>query len=209
MPPALQRSSPPAVPGAQKERRVGFSPGRLTRQEGVSPFLDESRREQGKGGTMRLSWDDYFLKMAETACLRSTCLRAQFGAVLVNNHTIISTGYNGAAAGVRSCLEKGECVRDRLKIPSGEHYEICHSVHAEANAIIRADFDLMEDAALYIFGMQQGKPRSGMPCFMCWRMIFNAGIGTVVFLDEQGQPKTVNVKVVDRGKILSYASPGV
>jgi len=156
---------------------------------------------------MRLSWDDYFLKMAETACLRSTCLRAQFGAVLVRNHTIISTGYNGAAAGVRSCLERKECVRDRLQIPSGEHYEICHSVHAEANAIIRASFDLMDDATLYIYGLQQQKPRSGMPCFMCWRMIFNAGIGQVVFLDDEGQKKTVNVKVVDRGRILSYVTP--
>jgi len=155
---------------------------------------------------MRLSWDDYFLKMAETASLRSTCLRAQYGAVLVKNHTLISTGYNGAAAGVRSCLELGECVRERLKIPSGKNYEICHSVHAEANAIIRASFDLMIDATLYIFGAQQAKPRSGMPCFMCWRMIFNAGIGKVVFLDDEGQKQTVNVNVVDRGKILSYAA---
>ncbi len=64
----------------------------------------------------------------------------------------------------------------------------------------------MDDATLYIYGVQQGKPRNGMPCFMCWRMIFNAGIGKVVFLDEEGQQKTVNVKVVDRGRILSYAS---
>jgi dCMP deaminase len=155
--------------------------------------------------SMRLSWDDYFLKMSETACLRSTCLRAQYGAVLVKNHTLISTGYNGAAAGVRSCLELGECVRERLNIPSGKNYEICHSVHAEANAIIRASFDLMNDATLYIFGAQQEKPRSGMPCFMCWRMIFNAGIGKVVFLDDEGQKQTVNVNVVDRGRILSYA----
>jgi dCMP deaminase len=107
---------------------------------------------------------------------------------------------------VRSCLEKGECVRERLNIPSGKNYEICHSVHAEANAIIRADFELMDDATLYIFGVQQGKPRSGMPCFMCWRLIFNAGIGKVIFLDEKGQTETINVKVVDRGRILSYAA---
>jgi dCMP deaminase len=154
---------------------------------------------------MRLSWDDYFLKMAETACLRSTCLRAQFGAVLVKNHTVIGTGYNGAASGVKSCLEKGDCVRDKLNIASGEHYEICHSVHAEANAIIRASFDQMNDSTLYIFGIQNEKPRSGMPCFMCWRMIFNAGIGKVVYLDDAGQKQVVNVKVVDRGRILSYA----
>jgi dCMP deaminase len=159
-----------------------------------------------KEDSMRLSWDDYFLKMAETACLRSTCLRAQFGAVLTHKNTIIATGYNGAAAGVRSCLERGECVRERLRIPSGENYEICHSVHAEANAIIRASFDLMEDSTLYIFGISGGNPRSGAPCFMCWRMIFNAGIGRVVYLDENGQKKSVNVKVVDRGRILSYAS---
>jgi dCMP deaminase len=154
---------------------------------------------------MRLSWDDYFLKMAETASLRSTCLRAQYGAVLVKNNTIISTGYNGAAAGVRSCMEKDECVRDQLNIPSGKNYEICHSVHAEANAIIRASFDVMNDAALYICGVQGDKPRSGKPCFMCWRMFFNADIGKVVFLDEQGVKQTINVKVVDRGRILAYA----
>ena len=67
---------------------------------------------------MRLSWDDYFLKMAETACLRSTCLRAQFGAVLVRNHTIISTGYNGAAAGVRSCLERGSASGTASRSPA-------------------------------------------------------------------------------------------
>jgi len=111
-----------------------------------------------------------------------------------------------AATGVRSCLEKEECVRERLRIPSGENYEICHSVHAEANAIIRADFESMDDSTLYIFGVQQEKPRSGMPCFMCWRMIFNAGIGKVVFLDERGEKKIVNVKVIDRGRILSYAA---
>jgi len=155
---------------------------------------------------MRLSWDDYFLKMAETACLRSTCLRAQYGAALVKDHTLISTGYNGAAAGVRSCLEIGECVRERLKIPSGKNYEICHSVHADTNAIIRASFSLMNDSTLYIFGTLQGQPRSGMPCFMCWRMIFNAGIGKVVFLDKDGNKQIVNVNVVDRGKILSYAA---
>jgi dCMP deaminase len=163
----------------------------------------------GKEDLMRLSWDDYFLKMAETACLRSTCLRAQFGAVLVKDNTIISTGYNGAASGVRSCLERGECVRERLNIRSGEHYEICHSVHAEANAIIRASFDRMNDATLYIYGIQKEKPRSGMPCFMCWRMIFNAGIGKVIFLDETGQQQIINVKVVDRSKILSYVSPEI
>jgi dCMP deaminase len=155
---------------------------------------------------MRLSWDDYFLKMAETACLRSTCLRAQFGAVLVKNYTLISTGYNGAATGVKSCLEQGECLRERLHIPSGENYELCHSVHAEANAIIRASFDLMDDATLYIFGTQNGEPRNGMPCFMCWRMIFNARIGKVIYLDEASEKKIVNVKVVDRGRILSYSA---
>jgi len=158
---------------------------------------------------MRPSWDEYFLKMAETACLRSTCLRARFGAVLVKKQTMISTGYNGAAAGVRSCLERGECVRDRLQIPRGENYEICHSVHAEANAIIRASFELMDDATLYIFGAQQDGPRSGMPCFMCWRMIFNAGIGRVVFLDEKGQQQSINVKVIDRSRILSYGAPEI
>ena len=158
---------------------------------------------------MRLSWDDYFLKMAEAACLRSTCLRARYGAVLVKNNTIISTGYNGAAAGVRSCLERGECVREQLNIPSGKNYEICHSVHAEANAIIRASFDQMNDATLYIYGIQGDKARDGKPCFMCWRMIFNANIGKVVFLDEEGQKQTINVKVVDRGRILSYAARDV
>ncbi len=153
---------------------------------------------------MRLQWDDYFLKMAETACLRSTCLKAQYGAVLAKDNTIISTGYNGAASGVRSCMEIGECIQERLQTDSGKKDETCHSVHAEANAIVRASYDRMKDASLYIFGVQNGTPKSSAPCFSCWKLIFNSGIGKVIYLDEHGQKRIVNVKVVDRSRILSY-----
>jgi len=153
---------------------------------------------------MRLPWDDYFLKMAETACLRSTCLKAQFGAVLTKDHIIISTGYNGAASGVRSCTDIGECIQERQQRKNDGREEICHSVHAEANAIVRASYDQMKDACLYIFGVQDGKSRSSAPCFSCWKLIFNSGIGKVVYLDDQGKKKIVNAKVVDRSRILSY-----
>ncbi len=138
------------------------------------------------GDTSR--WPNGMLSFAATSPI---------GAVLLKAY-VISTGQT-VRSGVRSLSGGSDAPYPMVKLRSV-------SVHAEANAIIRASFDLMDDATLYIFGHQQEKPRSGMPCFMCWRMIFNAGIGKVIFLDDEGQKKIVNVKVVDRCRILSYSS---
>lgn len=123
---------------------------------------------------MRPSKDTYFLSLAQVAATRSTCLRQQHGAVLVQNGAIVSTGYNGAACGLVSCDETGTCKRETLGAKPGEHYEWCVAVHAEANAIIQAARHgaKTEGATLYV---------TGRPCLMCARAVVNAGIAEVVY----------------------------
>ncbi len=125
----------------------------------------------------RISKDDYYLTLARTVSLRSTCTRRQYGAIIVSQGDhILSTGYNGAARNEPHCLNVG-CERERLNIPKGERYELCISVHAEANAIIQAARGgaSINGATLYV---------NGTPCKMCWRLIKNAGIEEVVFVDD-------------------------
>jgi len=121
---------------------------------------------------VRPSWDDYFIKIAALVSERSTCLRHHVGAIIVKDRRVLTTGYNGAAAGVRDCLELG-CLRNELKIPSGERHEICRAIHAEQNAIIQAgkygvDID---GGTLYC---------THSPCIVCAKMIINAGIKRIV-----------------------------
>ena len=97
----------------------------------------------------RVSKNNYYLDIAQTVSERSTCLRRRFGAIIVKNDVIVSTGYNGAPRGRLNCNEIGSCYRDSLGIPKGERYELCRSVHAEANAIISAKRDQMIGASLY------------------------------------------------------------
>lgn len=127
---------------------------------------------------------NYYLDIAETVAARSTCLRKKYGAIIVKNDAILSTGYNGAPRGRKNCCDLGYCMRDKLGIPRGERYEMCRSVHAEANAIITASRDLMIDSTLYITGIDS-KSGELVPdicsCMMCKRQIINAGIATVVF----------------------------
>lgn len=126
----------------------------------------------------RPTWDDYFLNIADVVASRSTCLRAQYGAVIVDrHHTIISTGYNGAPMGTRSCYDKEQCYRAENNIPSGTMYETCQSVHAEANAIIRARTDV-RNCRLYIASSTDS---NCIPCEMCKRLMIYAGIGLVIF----------------------------
>ena len=124
----------------------------------------------------RPSWDEYFIKIAMLVSERSTCHRHHVGAVIVRNKRILSTGYNGAAAGVKDCLELG-CLRDQLKIPSGTRHEICRAIHAEQNAIIQAGLHGVstKDSVLYC---------THSPCILCAKMIVNAGIKRVVFSGE-------------------------
>lgn len=131
----------------------------------------------------RVSKANYYLDIAQTVSERSTCLRKHYGAILVKNDEILSTGYNGAPRGRKNCSDLGTCLRESLKIPRGERYELCRSVHAEANAIIAASRLEMIGATLYMacVNAQTGLLESGTcSCAMCKRMVINAGIVDVV-----------------------------
>ena len=131
----------------------------------------------------RTSKENYYLDIADSVSERSTCLRRRYGAIIVRNDEIISTGYNGAPRGRRNCTDLGHCTRDALHIPSGERYELCRSVHAEANAIISAARRDMMDATLYLVG-RDAKTGAILTdttsCSMCRRLIINAGIRKVI-----------------------------
>lgn len=101
----------------------------------------------------RLDKNNYYLNIAETVTKRSTCLRKAFGAVIVKNDEIVSTGYNGAPRGRKNCSDIGKCIRNELNIPRGERYELCRSVHAEANAIISASRQEMLNSSIYLVGL--------------------------------------------------------
>lgn len=145
---------------------------------------------------MRLDKDNYYLKIAEAVLNRSTCLRRRYGAVIVKDDEIISTGYNGAPRGMPNCDELGYCFREREQIPHGERYESCRSVHGEANAIISASRRDMLGAVLYLAGKEaDGSPVfDAAPCAMCKRLIINAGISTVVVLGSDNEIKRTSVK---------------
>ena len=131
----------------------------------------------------RTSKQNYYLDIADSVLERSTCLRRKYGAIIVRNDEIISTGYNGAPRGRRNCSDLGYCMRESLHIPSGERYELCRSVHAEANAIISAARRDMIGATLYLVGRdaQTGEYYPDTtPCAMCRRLIINAGIREVI-----------------------------
>ena len=131
----------------------------------------------------RTSKENYYLDIADAVLERSTCMRRKYGAIIVRNDEIISTGYNGAPRGRQNCSSVGFCTRDSLGIPSGERYELCRSVHAEANAIISAARRDMLGATLYLVGRdaQTGEYlTTTTPCSMCRRLIINSGIETVV-----------------------------
>ena len=134
----------------------------------------------------RVSKENYYLDIAQTVAERSTCLRRKFGAIIVKNDVIVSTGYNGAPRGRKNCNDLQFCMREKLGIPRGERYELCRSVHAEQNAIIAAPREQMLGATLYMacLGADDGKLFAGTnSCMMCKRVILNAGIETVVVRD--------------------------
>ena len=144
----------------------------------------------------RVSKENYYLDIAQTVAERATCLRRKFGAIIVKNDVIVSTGYNGAPRGRKNCSDLGFCYREKLNIPRGERYELCRSVHAEQNAIIAAPREQMLGATLY---MACTSPVDGsiMPgcnsCMMCKRTILNAGIATVVVRDTPTEYRVINV----------------
>jgi dCMP deaminase len=130
----------------------------------------------------RKSKENYYLDIAETVLERGTCLRRNYGAVIVKNDVIVSTGYAGAPRGRKNCTDIGECNRNKHNVPRGERYEMCRSVHAEANAIIAADRDQMLGATLYLSGHGENGEliQDAYPCSMCQRLIINAGITRVI-----------------------------
>ena len=134
----------------------------------------------------RVSKHNYYLDIAQTVAERSTCLRRMFGAIIVKDDVIVSTGYNGAPRGRQNCSDINYCMRDKLGIPRGERYEMCRSVHAEANAIIAAPRDRMLGATLYMVCVNPSDKSlyaGTSSCMMCKRQIINAGIETVIVRD--------------------------
>ncbi len=132
---------------------------------------------------MRIDKINYYLDIAEAVLERGTCLRRNFGAIIVKNDEVISTGYVGAPRGRKNCCDLKYCTREKLNIPRGERYELCRSVHAEQNAIISAPRKDMIDSALYLVGInhEDGKyVENARPCALCKRMIINAGIKEVI-----------------------------
>lgn len=144
-----------------------------------------------KKSYVRPSWDEYFLEMARLVAKRSTCLRRQVGAVLVKNKRILATGYNGAPSGLGHCLDIG-CLREKLKIPSGERHELCRGLHAEQNALIQASLYgiSVKDSVFYL---------TNQPCIICTKMLINAGIKEIVITD--GYPDKMARDFLSEAKI--------
>jgi len=140
----------------------------------------------------RPTWDEYFMEITHLVARRSTCLRRQVGALLVKDKNILATGYNGAPSGVAHCLDVG-CLREKLRIPSGERHELCRGLHAEQNAIIQAakHGTNIENATLYC---------TTMPCIICSKMIINAGVRRIVF--AEGYPDRLAAEMIEESGVV-------
>ncbi|MDD5270866.1 MAG: cytidine/deoxycytidylate deaminase family protein [Candidatus Omnitrophica bacterium] len=145
----------------------------------------------------RPEWDEYFMGIAELISERSTCLRRSVGALIVKNRRILTTGYNGTPSGIAHCDETG-CLRDKLKVPSGERHELCRGLHAEQNAIIQA--------ALYGVDIHAGTLYcTNQPCSICAKMLINAGIKEVVI--GSGYPDEMAMKFFEEAGITVRTEP--
>ena len=145
----------------------------------------------------RIDKENYYLDIAQTVAERATCLRKCYGAIIVRNDEIISTGYNGAPRGRKNCVDLNYCTREALKIPSGQRYELCRSVHAEANCIISAARSELLGATLYMACVDPatGELVAGTTsCAMCRRQIINAGIDRVVIRETEREYTVVHVE---------------
>jgi dCMP deaminase len=121
--------------------------------------------------------EEYFIAITKQVATRSTCLRRKVGAIIVNDKRILTTGYNGAPRGVKSCLEIGKCMRQELGVPSGQRHEICRALHAEQNAIIQAAYHGVKIEGSDIYSTTQ-------PCVLCAKMLINAGIRKIYYYEE-------------------------
>ncbi len=151
----------------------------------------------------RIGKHEYYLKLADILSNRSTCLRRRYGAVIVKNDEVISTGYNGAPRGEENCIDIGTCIRQDMGVEHGERYELCNAVHAEANAIISASRRDMIGSCLYLSGRdaETGELIDAVPCTMCRRLIVNAGIEKLILMGDDGRYVECKVKgVKDAGE---------
>ena len=140
---------------------------------------------------------NYYLDIAQTVLERSTCLRRRYGAIIVKNDEIISTGYNGAPRGRKNCVDMGYCAREAMQVPRGERYELCRSVHAEANAIVSAARRDMVGGTLYLVGRdgRTGELLSdATSCPMCRRLVINSGLERVVIRKTKEDFEVVGVE---------------
>ena len=138
----------------------------------------------------RISKENYYLDIAQTVAERSTCLRKKYGAIIVKNDTIVSTGYVGAPRGRKNCSDLCRCMRDEMNIPRGERYEMCRSVHAEMNAIINASREQMLDGVMYLAGVDAKTGelvKNACCCMMCKRLVLNAGITKVIVRETKDE----------------------
>ncbi len=157
-------------------------------------FYCERARGRKAQKMQRVSKENYYLDIAQTVAERATCLRRKFGAIIVKNDVIVSTGYNGAPRGRQNCNDLNFCYRDKLQIPRGERYELCRSVHAEQNAIIAAPREQMLGATMYMVCVDpnSGDVMGGVnSCMMCKRVILNAGIERLVVRDSKTEYREI------------------
>ena len=145
----------------------------------------------------RIDKINYYLDIAETVTKRSTCIRRNFGAIIVKNDEIISTGYNGAHRGRKNCCDLKSCLREELQVPRGERYELCRSVHAEQNAIISASRKDMLNGTLYLVGINYNDNtyvQNANPCALCKKMIINAGLKQVIVRDTKESFRIIDIQ---------------
>ena len=145
---------------------------------------------------MRTDKINYYLDIAETVLERGTCLRRNYGAIIVKNDAIISTGYVGAPRGRKNCIDMGFCVRENLNVPRGERYELCRSVHAEQNAIINAAREDMIGSVMFLVGKDAktgAYVENASACSLCKRMIINAGIEKIIIRNSKTKYTEINV----------------
>ena len=159
----------------------------------------------------RISKENYYLDIAETVLERATCLRRVYGAIIVNNDEIISTGYNGAPRGRANCTDLGYCSREAMQVPRGQRYELCRSVHAEANAIISAARKDCVGGTLYLVG-RDAQTRElladATSCSMCRRLVINAGLDQVVIRRTKETFEVIPVSAwVDEDDLLAPRAP--
>jgi len=145
----------------------------------------------------RVDKENYYLDIAQSVMKRSTCLRRNYGAIIVRNDEILSTGYNGAPRGRKNCVDLGRCTREELRVPSGQRYELCRSVHAEANAIISAARRDILGGTLYLAGRDAKTGEllhDATCCSMCRRLVINAGIAKVVIRNTETDYSVVHTE---------------